>query len=303
MKKTGLIGLGVISKHILYGLNFSKVLKLVSFADIDKKAKERTTDLNCNFYTDYIEMIRKEKLDYVIIATPPGTHYAIIKNCLNESANVIVEKPAVLNLKEWDELVCLANKNQLLFEVIYHWQNGAEVKKFLKEFDLKGIKKIKISANDPYSADGKTAIADRVRLGGSWIDSGVNILSLLKLFLPFNKYEITKIKNVLCKDSKIPIASKVDLKIDDTDIEIDIDWRNNLNQKITEIEFEDKKVVLHHSNQSIICQNKVKKCSSIERLHTHYKNYFTKFDETTDVESGRKIHEILLKVRDDYEKN
>lgn len=303
MKKTGLIGLGVISKHILYGLKFSKVLKLVAFADIDENAEQKVDNLSYSFFTDYMQMIKKEKLDYVIIATPPNTHYEIIKNCLNLGVNVIVEKPAVLDLKQWDELVSLANKKQLIFEVIYHWQNGAEVKQFKKEFDLKTIKKIKISSNDPYSKDAKTAISDRVRLGGSWIDSGVNILSLLKLFLPFDKYEIINVNNVFCINSKIPIASNVNLIIDNVEIEIEIDWRNNLNQKITQIEYKNKQVVLHHSNQSIILKDKVINCSSEDRLNTHYKNYFSKFNQTSDLDASRKIHEILLKVRDCYEKN
>ena len=298
MKKTGLIGLGVISQHILNGLNYSKFLKLVAFADIDKKAKDKFYEHELSFFTDYIEMLKKQKLDYVIIATPPHTHYEIIKNCLSKDINVSVEKPAVLDLIQWDELTKLANDEQLTFEVIYHWQNGEEVKEFLKCFNPTGLKKIKISSNDPYSTDGKTAIRDRIRLGGSWIDSGVNILSLLKLFLPFNSYKIIKVENVLCKNSQIPIASKVELIIDRIVVEIDIDWRNNLNQKISEFIYLDKKIVLHHSNQSIIIEDKEDVCSTEVRLNTHYKNYFSKFNGKSDLDAGRKIHEILLKVRE-----
>lgn len=303
MKKTGLIGIGVISKYILYGLEFSNFLKLVSFCDIDAKKETEIEDENISFFDDYIEMIRKEKLNYVIISTPPSTHYEIIKKCLNEDVNVIVEKPAVLDLREWDELVELAKKKNLVLEVIYHWQNGAEVKQFLKETDLKGLKKISVSANDPYSEDRKTAISDRVRLGGSWIDSGVNILSLLKLFLPFNSFKILKVDNVICEKYNIPIASKVNLIIDDVIVDINIDWRNNLNQKITKLKFDDTEVVLHHTDQSIIYENETKQCSSYSRLGTHYKNYFARFNGKSDLESGRKIHELLLEVRDCYEKN
>ena len=302
MKKTGLIGLGAISGNILYGIQFSKVLKLVSFADIDKTAKERVESHNCSFFTDYIEMIKKEKLDYVIIATPPTTHYEIIKNCLNAGVNVIVEKPAVLDLKQWDEVVELAKEKNLLFEVIYHWQNGEEIKQ-IKNFNLSAVKKIKISSNDPYSKDGKTALIDRVALGGSWIDSGVNILSSLQMYLPLKTYEIKNIKNVLCEKSHIPIASKVNLLIDEVNVEIEIDWRNNLNQKITTIELDDETIILHHTRQSIIRNDEEIVYSTEERMKTHYKNYFSKFNCKSDPLGGRKIHEILLKVRDCYEKN
>ena len=303
MKKTGLIGLGVISKYIIYGLKYSKLLELKAFADIDEKTKEKIKDHKGNFYYDYIEMIRKEKLDYVIIATPPQTHYEIIKKCLNEGVNVIVEKPGVLDLKEWNELVELAKSKSLIFEVMYHWQNGAEVKQFIADYDLSKIKRIKIISNDPYSEDGRTAIADRVGLGGSWIDSGINILSLLKMFLPFKEYKILKVSNVLCENSKIPIASDIKLTIDDVIVDIEIDWRNRINQKTTEVDFIDKKVILNHTMQKIICDNHEKCCSKIERLKTHYRNYFVKFNENIDLEASRKVHEILLRVRDIYEKN
>lgn len=303
MKKTGLIGLGVISEYILYGLKFSSVLELVSLADINSKKEIPIKKENLSFFVDYIDMINKEELDYVIIATPPDTHYEIIKNCLNQGVNVIVEKPAVLDLEKWDELVQLSKEKGLVFEVIYHWQNGAEVKQFLQEYDLKGLKKITASVNDPYSDNGTTILDDRVKLCGSWIDSGVNILSLLKLFLPFNIYKILNVNNAVCEKYNIPIASSVNLMIDDIKIEINIDWRNKLNKKITEFEFEDKKIILDHSKQSIILKEKITNCSLESRLNKHYKNYFLKFDGTIDLDSGRKIHELLLKVRDYYEKN
>lgn len=301
MKKTGLIGLGSISKHIFYGIQFSKMLKLVSCADVDEKTKEKANENNCSFFTDYIEMIKQEKLEYVIIATPPSTHYDIIKNCLNAGVNVLVEKPAVLDLNQWDEVVALAKQKNLHFEVIYHWQNGEEIKK-IKNFDLSVVKNIKISSNDPYSQDGKTALPDRVALGGSWIDSGINILSVLQIYLPLNTYKILKVENVFCEQTNIPIASKVDLLIDSVNVEIEIDWRNNLNQKITELGFDDEKIILHHSHQSIIRNGEEEVYSTEVRMNKHYKNYFSRDNHNVDLIGGRKIHEILLKVRDCYEK-
>ena len=76
-------------------------------------------------------MIEKEGLDYVIISTPPKSHYEIALNSMKRGVNVIIEKPAVLNMKEYDDLLNYAADHDLIFEVSYHWQNGAGYIKFV----------------------------------------------------------------------------------------------------------------------------------------------------------------------------
>ena len=87
-------------------------------------------------------MIEDLSLDDVIISTPPSTHMEIATFALSHGVNVIVEKPAVLNMKDYHELLSLAEKNSLVFEVMFHWQNGGEVLKFSELFDAGKISEI-----------------------------------------------------------------------------------------------------------------------------------------------------------------
>lgn len=302
MKKIGIIGLGVISKYHILAINNTNKFKLVSACDINTDAKQKVENQNCSFWTDYKEMIKNENLDYVSITTPPDTHYEIIEYCLNHNINVLVEKPAVLDLYEFDKLVKLAKSKKLVFQVMYHWQNGNEVKKFIKLFNKNKIDKISVSANDPYVIDNAIK-EDRIILKGAWIDSGVNILSFIKLLLPMNSFKIKKSSFKLCKKTNLPIYSNVDLEIDNVKVNIEIDWRNNLNQKITYIKLGENIVTLHHSNQCIIYNNKTINCFKNDRLTTHYYNYYKNFKEKSNYITSRKIHKNLLEVRKLYEKN
>jgi predicted dehydrogenase len=73
-----------------------------------------------NTYTDYKEMIMKEKPDFVVVATPTRFHYPIVKFALENDVNVFCEKPFSLTVKEGEELVALAQNKGLVNQVGYH---------------------------------------------------------------------------------------------------------------------------------------------------------------------------------------
>ena len=71
-------------------------------------------------YNDYKEMIEKESLNFVLIATPTRYHYPMVKYALEKGLHVFCEKPFSLNIREGIELVELANKKKLINQVGYH---------------------------------------------------------------------------------------------------------------------------------------------------------------------------------------
>ena len=88
-----------------------------------------------------------------------------------------------------------------------------------------------MSVWDPYCDDGETINSDRRLLMGAWIDSGVNALSLIRLWLPFEKVEVLHTEAQRCKVTHLPIYAKVNLRIDGIETEIVIDWRQGKDQK------------------------------------------------------------------------
>jgi predicted dehydrogenase len=86
-------------------------------------------------YSDYVKMIEKENLDFVVIATPTRLHYPMVKHALEKGLNVFCEKPFCMSTNEGRELENLALKKRLINQVSYHNQfvgTFRELKRLLK---------------------------------------------------------------------------------------------------------------------------------------------------------------------------
>ena len=87
-------------------------------------------------YSEYKELILKEKPDFVIVATPTKYHHQIVKFALENNIHVFCEKPFSLTTEEGRELVALAKSKNLVNQVGYHNQfigTFRELKRLLKE--------------------------------------------------------------------------------------------------------------------------------------------------------------------------
>lgn len=73
-----------------------------------------------NTYTDYQEMLSKEKPDFVIIATPTRFHYPMVKFALENGVHVFCEKPLTILAAEGEELTRIAKDKGLINQVGYH---------------------------------------------------------------------------------------------------------------------------------------------------------------------------------------
>ena len=297
MKKVGIIGLGTITEYYLAGLKNSEVLELIAVCDSLENPVSKKYFNNYPFYLDYKQMIKENRLDYIIISTPPATHFAIAQYALNNNVNVIVEKPATTNLKDLEYLYNLAKEKQLLFEVMYHWQNGSEVIEFNKIYDNNKLTKVNTLVLDPYSDDSININDAKVKLLGAWVDSGVNILSMLKMWFPFKDVKINNINVNKCEKTTLPIMAEVELLIDGVEVEIKVDWQQHQNKKESFVIYEGRKIIIDHSNQTIIDDKTIIRLDDMLRLQRHYYNYFKNYKENIDYESSYLIHKVLFEVK------
>lgn len=117
--KYALIGCGRIApNHLEAAINNN--LDIVGLCDIipehiDILVSKLNIDVNkYKKYTDYNEMLEKEKPELVAIATESGKHAAIALDCLEAEANVIIEKPIALSLVDADKIIEKANEKGLV---------------------------------------------------------------------------------------------------------------------------------------------------------------------------------------------
>lgn len=67
-----------------------------------------------------IEEMIEAGVNFACVASPDDRHFDACKKLLGAGVHVIVEKPSVLSLQELDELVALAEKNNVTAKVVYH---------------------------------------------------------------------------------------------------------------------------------------------------------------------------------------
>lgn len=117
MLNYALIGCGRIShNHVVAAKN--NHLKIRALCDIEPSAMEQIA--NCHGltdihnYEDYREMLDKEDIHLIAIATESGNHASIARDCMLAGVNLIIEKPISLSLGEIDEIIEIARNNELV---------------------------------------------------------------------------------------------------------------------------------------------------------------------------------------------
>ncbi len=104
-----LIGCGRISPNHIAAAKANQ-LDIVAICDLDvenMKDKELKFELDdtVHQYTDYIEMLQKEKPELVAIATESGKHAQVALDCMDYGCNLIIEKPIALSIEDADKIV------------------------------------------------------------------------------------------------------------------------------------------------------------------------------------------------------
>ena len=124
MLNVGLIGFGGIAKShrlALAKLEMCKKAKLTCAFDTNLEAfTENTVDFSSvspdykeqiKFYTDLEEMLKKEKIDFVIITIPSFLHCDMSIKLLNAGYHVLCEKPMALNYNDCVKMISASKES------------------------------------------------------------------------------------------------------------------------------------------------------------------------------------------------
>lgn len=115
------IGLGAMGeKHlrVYHALADSQVIAL-SDLSCDLAGRLSAEFGGIPYYTDYREMLAREKPDAVVIAVPDAAHVAPVKDSLAAGAHVLVEKPLATTLADADEMIRFAGECDRILMVNY----------------------------------------------------------------------------------------------------------------------------------------------------------------------------------------
>jgi predicted dehydrogenase len=122
--RVGVIGCGGIGVQHVNGIVGMDSAELVAGCDLNEDTLaafgERWADTwpNVTRYTDYREMLEREHLDVITIATPDNRHVDPVVDAANAGVNAIFcEKPLATSLADADRMRAAVEENNVLFSV------------------------------------------------------------------------------------------------------------------------------------------------------------------------------------------
>lgn len=134
MVRVGIIGLGHWGPHLMRNFSISKDAELVAVCDlIDDRLEFDSKSASAIYTTKKADdILNKDLIDAVVIATPTKTHYELTQKALRRGIHVFAEKPLATSSKECEDLIELAKVNNLILFVGHVFLYNSAVTK-LKE--------------------------------------------------------------------------------------------------------------------------------------------------------------------------
>ena len=190
MLKLGIIGTSSISHHFLEAAHTSGKFQLSAVYSRKIETAEKFVEQYQGVKLfDQLNDFFKDSFNVVYIASPNSLHYSQAKMALSAGKHVILEKPAVTQPHEWQDLVQTAKEHHcFIFEAArnYHEDAYATIKSFLTDKHVLGadFNYAKYSSKMPDLLAGQTpnVFSDRFA-GGALMDLGIYpIYAAVRLF-------------------------------------------------------------------------------------------------------------------------
>lgn len=112
--KVALVGCGTIAPNHLSALKKTDNVTVTALCDINPEKARAMRDMFCKearIYTSFDEMLKREELDSVHIATPHYLHAAMAIEALKLNLNVFLEKPMCISADEISALLMAEEKS------------------------------------------------------------------------------------------------------------------------------------------------------------------------------------------------
>jgi predicted dehydrogenase len=114
--KVGVVGIGHLGNYHLQKYHKLPSCKIVGVADSsEERAQKAAETYDCPALYDHRKLIGS--VDAVSIAVPTISHHRIAKDFLEAGVDVLLEKPIATTIEEADDLVVIAEKKGVIFQI------------------------------------------------------------------------------------------------------------------------------------------------------------------------------------------
>ena len=244
------------------------------------------------------------EIDAVLIAAPPAAHFSLALAGLQSGKAILLEKPAVLRCDDLAALYAEADCGNARLHIAFHAAFARDLEWFLEhggEVAASPLSAIECRFYDPYMADNEI-IPEKRALGGCYIDSGVNALSVCARLTDLRGFTLRD-KAETAEDNAFGVVyeARHTFASGDRTITLMTGWNRGINHKSTLLRFRDTdaEVLLDHSNQQVVLRDKDRESvifrhAGQERLVAHYCGVFRDFADA--LQSGRDNRETAISV-------
>src|SRR5262245_55137184 len=135
--RVGVIGYGYWGPNIVRNLHGLDACEVVAVCDKSTKALARAqkTYPGVQMTTDFDDILKSPDIDAVAVITPVWTHYDLAKKALENGKHVFVEKPFTSDSAQAQELIELAERNNLQIMVDHTFLFSGSVRKIREIID------------------------------------------------------------------------------------------------------------------------------------------------------------------------
>lgn len=144
--KIAVIGIGLMGIQHLEAIKHSSKAVLHSIVDVDKNSSLHAKKFKVPFYKTSNELLKKNKPDAVIVATPNQFHEKHTISFLNSKIPVLLEKPISDNIKKAKKIIKSSLKNKTHLLIGYHRRHNEMATRVKKKIDSGKLGKI-VSVN------------------------------------------------------------------------------------------------------------------------------------------------------------
>lgn len=212
-------GFGVIGAGFIGGVHGDAIrsmpnAKLVACADtFEASGKKFGEKFGCDSYTDVAEMLKRDDIDVVSIATPSGMHMESAVAAAEAGKHALVEKPLDITLDRIDEILEAHDKAGTTVGGIFNGRFYATAQMFKKAVDAGRFGKMTFGLaygpwwrSQQYYDEGGWKGTVKYDGGGAYMNQGIHTVDLLQWLMG-------PIKRV---SAKVDMLAHENIEVEDT---------------------------------------------------------------------------------------
>ena len=314
----GIVGLGHVAGHHKAAIEGSDAFRLVAVCDPDESRFEGfAPGVAC--FTDIGGLLQAPSVDVVVVASPNRMHVRHGMDAMAAGKWVVMEKPLAESRADFERFAARRTELDGRCTLALHSAFGLDVDWFCRSMAEERLPPLTLSSfhagfYDPYFEEG--LLLDRASsLGGSWLDSGINALSVVcRLVSPerlsVTDSRMTRLAAAGCREVQGTVEFEFTRDGSHGSGTIDTNWTLGRNSKITRLGCTDgREYVLDHTAQAVLLRESGEErvlftCDNgLPRLTNHYIGVFA--DLARQLRAGQdnfsycqRLHSLFFEAED-----